>query len=154
MGLAKAARYYLAGVLVMAVGLMVAFFYEFQGSFFFYSMWIVAFGLAIAGLGAIKGRGSIKTERVDDTFSVDSTRIIEMAGRVEPGTYKSLMSHESAGRKHDKGKLKCPKCEELLSRLAHFCDTCGLKLRNECAKCGMLNKPLARFCFSCGKRMV
>lgn len=123
-------------------------------------LYVMVFGFALSGLGAFKGRKGIRTEFIDEKHSVDATRILDMAGKIAPGSYSRVMEEgrqmRAAFRKKpvSRQKHKCPKCEELVARISKFCDHCGLKIRNECLKCGILNKPLARFCLGCGKKMA
>ncbi len=51
-------------------------------------------------------------------------------------------------------KIKCPHCEQLISKTAKFCPNCGQKLTEYCPNCGSKIIPGAKFCGECGTKLI
>ncbi|MDP3115092.1 MAG: zinc ribbon domain-containing protein [Candidatus Cloacimonadaceae bacterium] len=52
--------------------------------------------------------------------------------------------------------MNCPKCNELISEGAKFCNNCGFSIATEvtCPYCGNDNKAGTKFCEECGKSIM
>ena len=69
------------------------------------------------------------------------------------GMFKKVRNHSINQQVAYTEQIICPKCSEVNSKDARYCDKCGNSLFVTCPYCSEENRASAEYCKNCGKKL-